>query len=564
MIAVLIAYGLVVAALVGIACHLLERLCLASRVLTRAVWMGGILLAVALPATTIGISRAAQTPVTQSGLIAPMVTGVRPAAGTPLRSVTAIDEAVQVLRSLDTPLGVAWGIATVSLLIALAFLARRTRRIVDAGEHASIDAIPVRITASVGPAIVGIFSYYIVVPRWVIDLPDRQRSLIVEHERMHARAFDPLLVWFSALMVAAFPWNIALWSLMRRLRTSIEMDCDNRVLEKTHDVDAYASVLLDVSARFSSHPPILSAALTESASQLKRRIVEMSSPGPSISRVRLIAGLLAVAVVSLAATSVPRPHSSVDLPGGIGSQSSTGSVKPNLRSRSMASVTVESAAPVSVLVYTTELAGIKVGAGNKPPVPDTINLRTPARFTAALDGGAVHIVSFDGSPVSVKATFTGSPALRSTASFPHTILLKGGLGVSSPLATRASTAAPQVLPADLSDTAYFEYQVEDPASEIQNNPRPKYPASLRAAGTEGDVMTQFVVDREGKPEPATFRVLKSPSELFSNAVLDVLPNFRYQPATISGKPVRQVVQQAFLFRLDSTKPRQPPTAPIRQ
>lgn len=561
MIAVLIAYTLFTTMIIGIGCHLLERVSLARRLPTRTVWLAGIILAVALPASTIGISRASQATVMQSSLITPSITPVPVSAGMPLPAVTAVERAVQILRTFDSALGVAWGLTSISLLIALAFLARRTRRIVNAGERASIDAVPVRITADVGPAIVGVFNYNIVVPRWVMDLPGEQRSLIVEHERMHARAFDPVLVWFGAIAVAAFPWNIALWGLMRRLRTSVEIDCDTRVLEKTHDVDAYASVLLDVSTRFSSHTPILSAALNESASQLKRRIVEMSSPGSSISRVRLVAALSAVAVISLAATSVPKPHSTVALPGGMGPQNSSGTVRPNLTSKSMASVTVQSATPVSVLVYTTELAGIRVGASEKPPVPDTMNLRTPAQFTAALDSGEVHIVSFDGSLVNVQATFTGSPARSATAHYAHTILDKGGYGVSSPDPTRVPYSGPGVMPAGRADSAYFEYQVEEPASELQDNPRPKYPAALRAARVEGDVITQFVVDKEGKPEPATFRVLKSPNDLFSSAVGDVLPNFRYKPATISGRPVRQLVQQAFLFRLDPTKAGQLPVAP---
>lgn len=167
-------------------------------------------------------------------------------------------------------------------------------------DTAIVDKVAIRLTHRVGPALAGIIGYDVVLPRWVIDLPSEQQALIVTHEQEHARAFDPVLVWLAAIATVAFPWNFALWYLMRRLRTSIELDCDRRVLRHTSDSHAYASLLLDVGARVSSRP-FLAAALSESASQLKRRILAMSSCHSRRTRVRTVATAAAACFLCIAA-----------------------------------------------------------------------------------------------------------------------------------------------------------------------------------------------------------------------------------------------------------------------
>jgi protein TonB len=45
----------------------------------------------------------------------------------------------------------------------------------------------------------------------------------------------------------------------------------------------------------------------------------------------------------------------------------------------------------------------------------------------------------------------------------------------------------------------------------------------------------------------TFKVLKSSGPEFTAAVKEVLPSWRLNPASIHGKKVKQLVQQAFEF-----------------
>src|SRR3954463_2184175 len=101
-------------------------------------------------------------------------------------------------------------------------------------------------------------------------------------------------------------------------------------------------------------------------------------------------------------------------------------------------------------------------------------------------------------------------------------------------------------PVDNTQT-YFEFQVEKPAEAMADNPKPKYPSVLESSGIAGEVQAQFVVKSDGKADMDTFKVLKSTNELFTQAIKNVLPRMRFSPAMIGGKPVNQLVQQAFQF-----------------
>ncbi|HEU4748164.1 MAG TPA: energy transducer TonB [Gemmatimonadaceae bacterium] len=99
----------------------------------------------------------------------------------------------------------------------------------------------------------------------------------------------------------------------------------------------------------------------------------------------------------------------------------------------------------------------------------------------------------------------------------------------------------------VTDQTYFEFQVERPASMMDNSPKPKYPAVLESSGIPGEVQAQFVVMSTGRADMSSFKVLKSTNELFAQAVKNVLPRMRFSPAQIGGKPVNQLVQQSFQF-----------------
>ncbi|MEO8193250.1 MAG: TonB family protein [Gemmatimonadales bacterium] len=98
--------------------------------------------------------------------------------------------------------------------------------------------------------------------------------------------------------------------------------------------------------------------------------------------------------------------------------------------------------------------------------------------------------------------------------------------------------------------AFNAFEVDFEVVAIAGTVRPRYPDMLRSAGTEGQVIAQFVVNEKGRADRNTFRVVSSTHALFADAVSRALPQMRFKPASIGGKPVSQLVQQLFVFKLD--------------
>jgi protein TonB len=101
------------------------------------------------------------------------------------------------------------------------------------------------------------------------------------------------------------------------------------------------------------------------------------------------------------------------------------------------------------------------------------------------------------------------------------------------------------------DKTYAEFEVERQVSPISGT-NPAYPESMRSSGAEGEVLAQFVVNENGRVESGTFKVLNSTNAAFTEAVKAALPRMRFRPAQIGRTSVSQVVQQAFVFKLNKS------------
>lgn len=82
-----------------------------------------------------------------------------------------------------------------------------------------------------------------------------------------------------------------------------------------------------------------------------------------------------------------------------------------------------------------------------------------------------------------------------------------------------------------------------------NAPVPKYPPSLRAAGIEGRVVVQFVVDTLGRAELGDLQVVETPHVSFVDAVRSALARYRFTVGEAAGRKVRTRVQLPFVFTL---------------
>lgn len=128
---------------------------------------------------------------------------------------------------------------------------------------------------------------------------------------------------------------------------------------------------------------------------------------------------------------------------------------------------------------------------------------------------------------------------------------KGTKGGSS-TGTEGSEGTKEGAPAGVSidtDKTYAEFEVEQAVKAISGT-NVDYPESMRTTGEEGQVLAQFVVNENGRIDTGTFKVLESSSPAFTAAVKNALSRMRFRPAQIGKTNVSQVVQQAFVFKLN--------------
>jgi TonB family protein len=96
---------------------------------------------------------------------------------------------------------------------------------------------------------------------------------------------------------------------------------------------------------------------------------------------------------------------------------------------------------------------------------------------------------------------------------------------------------------------YTAAQVDTPAVlDTLATPPVTYPPAMRASGTNGLVIAEFVVDTSGAVEPENVGIVSSTDPLFADAVRDALRLASFRPALHRGQPVRQLVRQPFEFR----------------
>jgi TonB family protein len=90
-----------------------------------------------------------------------------------------------------------------------------------------------------------------------------------------------------------------------------------------------------------------------------------------------------------------------------------------------------------------------------------------------------------------------------------------------------------------------------PPKIIGRVPEPRFPeALLRSGHSEGQVVVRFMVNELGSVDAASMIVERSDHELFTSAVRDILPRFRFEPARTpapDSKPVAAWVTVPFRF-----------------
>jgi hypothetical protein len=101
------------------------------------------------------------------------------------------------------------------------------------------------------------------------------------------------------------------------------------------------------------------------------------------------------------------------------------------------------------------------------------------------------------------------------------------------------------------DTVMTVLEVDSAAARY-DEARPPYPrrCSRRRSRSVG---IQYVVDTTGHADTTSIIVLTTTHEAFATSVKNTLPLMQFRPAIMNGRKVRQLVQQMFAFRIDTTQ-----------
>ena len=307
-----ILYVLLVSLLLGLAVLCFEKAALMRKGGARWLWIAGIVASLAVPfvisSVTVQLPNVTRHLPPAQAAPAVALRQMTESALSPSHWIAVTgQENLAWSPTTTTILAGLWAVGSVVLLGGLLASGLRLGRQRRGWETARIAGQPVLVAEDVGPAVVGLFSPEIVVPRWLLDASAAEQELVVAHEQSHLEANDAQLLLIALVLVVCMPWNLPLWWQLRRLRRAIEIDCDARVLRRGHDVARYGEALLTVGARHVGRVAVV-AAMTESKSFLEQRIRTMLREKARFAWASALALVLVGLVFTAGAAEVTPPN----------------------------------------------------------------------------------------------------------------------------------------------------------------------------------------------------------------------------------------------------------------
>ncbi|HEY9227610.1 MAG TPA: M56 family metallopeptidase, partial [Gemmatimonadaceae bacterium] len=314
---ILIAWSMLVSALIAIAAAAVERVAAHFSAPRRFVWIGAMIAATVAPVVIATRPLPVASDVASVASVATSSSipnaSSKPAVSPETRNLVSMDfgsPASSLVDRIDEWFPRVWLITSLTCFALLLRAVLRLRRDRRQWTDADSEIGRVFVARDSGPAVVGVFRPRVVIPGWALRADAATRELLLRHELEHIRAGDSRVLFGIAVLLSAFPWNAALWWIARRVRLAIEIDCDARVIRAVGGAraHAYGLMLLSVGERFASANALpMSASLSEPGSHLGARIHAMTTPRQRrpIRASLPFAGI--AAVVLLTAASTPRP-----------------------------------------------------------------------------------------------------------------------------------------------------------------------------------------------------------------------------------------------------------------
>ena len=320
-------YTLLTGALVAVAALSAEWSLRSAKRAVRFVWLGAMAITVAFAmAAPLRVSTAATGEVSTASL---------PASGTAIavaptllqRALTVGASAVHVLAqpaqallrvaghtspALNRGAAIVWAATAFLVLVLLGAVYGRSTSERLRWPVMQVLGRRVRVAPDAGPAVMGVAPAEIVIPQWVLARAVDEQELVLAHEEAHVRAHDPLVLLVACILLAFMPWNVTLWYMWSRLRLAVEVDCDQRVLQRVMPLGirkpAYGELLVALAGQRPWMSPVMPA-FSWGTTHLEQRLLAMTARPARFVRFRRAASCCVIGGTLLAACQSEMPTS---------------------------------------------------------------------------------------------------------------------------------------------------------------------------------------------------------------------------------------------------------------
>ena len=553
MIAIWMLYVSAVGLCLGLAAIAVERAASLWAMPRRFVWVAAIVASLLVPVAGLmmpGVSvprRVALGSASIGDLAAGPLAAPRPISAGDSHTGTRIGP---LLGALNRPLLLLWGCASIVLALGLLRSGIGLRRRARGWRATVVDGTEVLVAPDIGPAVVRLGGLKVVLPEWALSAEPAARAMMLQHEDEHRVARDPDLLLGATVALMLVPWALPLWWHVRRLQLAVETDCDRRVMRAGADAHAYGVLLLSVGARSVSQPLLAPTAFSEARTLLERRIEAMASSSPKWRVARTVfatgVGALGVAVACVTPRPAPapaqQPSPAPAQQGAPAEARQPAAVMPPQQATSAMPARQPAPAPrpQGERVYAEDSVTDRPVLLEHPPI------RYPDSLKAAGIGGRVIIEAIIDSTghvdaASVRVDSSSNPAFDAGA---REVVLGStfrpgaidGRAVRVRVRIPLSYAVKSGERVPLPPGVYSEDSVTE-RPQLLSRPDPRYPDSLRTAGTFGAVVLLAIVDSTGHVDSASVRAVYSSNAGFEAPAREAVLASTYAPGRMNGRPV---------------------------
>jgi len=433
---------------------------------------------------------------------------------------------------------------------------RSLEKIESAAKLAGVSLARLRIADDpVVPCLRRLLRPLVVLPRAVVEVlePEELRAILL-HEEAHRIRKDLWTNAMQALATRLFFFYPPVWWLSRRLRQTAEMACDEAVVHAGVDPPAYARALART-VQLGLAPSSASALTGSQGSQMRERLARLQSPERYLPMTRYKLYISCAFVLALVFSLAPRAGAgNLAVPPGVpaltSALSAPGAQDTVLDKLAAAnrkvSLSVREQALADVIDQVAKLAGFSVTwDGARPATPTSIIVS---------DAAVQEVLALlaEGRNIEFEVT---DPSTLVVASRPYNVIrLRKPAEETEPEPSaptynviRLREPAEETAPEPSDPNASYRVVGVDQEPQRTFYVAPQYPDEARRAGTEGTVVIEATIDKQGGVKST--KVTRGLDPLLDQAAVDAVKQWKYAPTLIDGEPVEVVVTITVRFRL---------------